>query len=277
MMKQLLYAEFVKIIKQSKTYYALGAIAVIELLIFITAYYQGSTILDLLLNTLRQNFYFEGTLLNGNLILYIVLNSLWFNVPLILMIVTSGLLTDEHKDGTLQTVMLQAVKKWKFILAKYITAALFTLLVIAFMMLSTFALAYAIFGSGDLVVYIGTLNFFEADEAFTRICWAFASGSIAMVFYSTASVTLAIFIKEASKTWIASALFLIITNLLLKADFLPASLNTFFFPKLIDTWQQLFNYKVDWQQVGINNFMLMLYCAAFAALGMLIFQKKDIG
>ncbi|MDT3403483.1 ABC transporter permease [Mucilaginibacter terrae] len=277
MMKQLLYAEFVKIIKQSKTYYALGAIAVIELLIFITAYYQGSTILDLLLNTLRQNFYFEGTLLNGNLILYIVLNSLWFNVPLILMIVTSGLLTDEHKDGTLQTVMLQAVKKWKFILAKYITAALFTLLVIAFMMLSTFALAYTIFGTGDLVVYIGTLNFFEADEAFHRICWAFASGSIAMVFYSTASITLAIFIKEASKTWIASALFLIITNLLLKADFLPAGFNTFFFPKLIDTWQQLFNYKVDWQQVGINNVMLMLYCAAFAGLGMLVFQKKDIG
>ena len=276
-MKQLLYAELLKIVKQSKTYYALAAIAVIELLIFITAYYQGSTILDLLLNTLRQNFYFEGSLLNGNLIMYIVLNSLWFNVPLILMIVTSGLLTDEHKDGTLQTVMLQAVKKWKFILAKYIMAALFTLLVIAFMALTTFALAYAIFGTGDLVVYIGTLNFFEAKEAFNRICWAFASGSIAMVFYSTASITLAIFIKEASKTWIASALFLIITNLLLKADFLPAGVNSFFFPKLIDTWQQLFNYKVDWPQVGINNFMLLLYSAAFAGLGMFIFQKKDIG
>jgi len=276
-MKQLLYAELLKIVKQSKTYYALAAIAVIELLIFITAYYQGSTILDLLLNTLRQNFYFEGSLLNGNLIMYIVLNSLWFNVPLILMIVTSGLLTDEHKDGTLQTVMLQAVKKWKFILAKYIMAALFTLLVIAFMALTTFALAYAIFGTGDLVVYIGTLNFFEAKEAFNRICWAFASGSIAMVFYSTVSITLAIFIKEASKTWIASALFLIITNLLLKADFLPAALNSFFFPKLIDTWQQLFNYKVDWPQVGINNCMLLLYSVAFAGLGMFIFQKKDIG
>ncbi|WP_295769945.1 ABC transporter permease [uncultured Mucilaginibacter sp.] len=277
MIKQLLYAEFIKIVKQSKTYYALVAIAVIELLIFITAYYQGSTILDLLLNTLRQNFYFEGSLLNGNLILYIVLNSLWFNVPLILMIVTSGLLTDEHKDGTLQTVMLQAVNKWKFILAKYITAAIFTLMVIGFMMLSSFALAYAVFGSGDLVVYIGTLNFFEAKEAFNRICWAFASGSIAMIFYSTASITIAIFVKEAAKTWIASALFLIITNLLLKADFLPAGLNSFFFPKLIDTWQQLFNYKIDWQQIGLNNFMLLLYCFGFAALGIFAFRKKDIG
>ena len=84
-MRWLLYAEMLKLVKQSKTYYALAAIFAIQLLIFITAYYQGSAILDLLLNNLRQSFYFEGKLLNGNLIMYIVLNSLWFNVPLILM------------------------------------------------------------------------------------------------------------------------------------------------------------------------------------------------
>ncbi|WP_345949912.1 MULTISPECIES: ABC transporter permease [unclassified Mucilaginibacter] len=276
-MRALLSAEFLKLVKQSKTYYALVAIFVIELLIFITAYYQGSAILDLLLNNLRQSFYFEGTLLNGNLIMYIVLNSLWFNVPLILMIVTSGIVTDEYKDNSVQTVMLQAVKKWKFMLAKYITAAAFTLFVIAVMMMSTFALAYAIFGSGDLVVYIGTLNFFPAKEAFQRICWAFASGSVAMVFYSIVSITLAVCIKEAAKTWIAAALFLIITNLLLKADFIPAQFNLFFFPKLIDTWQQLFNYEADWFKIGLNNLILVLYSVLFAAVGTLIFQKKDIG
>ncbi|MFD1256380.1 ABC transporter permease [Mucilaginibacter terrae] len=276
-MRWLLYAEVLKLIRQSKTYYALAAIFVIQLLIFITAYYQGSTILNLLLNNLRQSFYFEGKLLNGNLIMYIVLNSLWFNVPLILMIVTSGIVTDEYKDGTVQTVMLQAVKKWKFILAKYIIAILFTLLVIAIMMLSTFALAYAIFGTGDLVVYIGTLNFFESADAFRRICWAFASGSLAMVFYGVVSITLAVFIKEAAKTWIAAALFLIITNLLLKVDFGLPVLNNYFFPKLIDTWQQLFNYQTDWFKIGLNNALLLLYCAIFAAAGIFAFHKKDIG
>ncbi|WP_342646046.1 ABC transporter permease [Mucilaginibacter sp. CSA2-8R] len=276
-MRRLLQAELLKILKQSKTYYALGAILLIELLIFITAYYQGSAILDLLLNNLRQSFYFEGTLLNGNLIMYIVLNSLWFNVPLILMIITSGLMTDEYKDGTVQAVMLQAVKKWQFIGAKYITAIVFTVFVIAFMMLSTFALAYAVFGTGDLVVYIGTLNFFEAKEAFRRICWAFASGAIAMVFYSVVSITLAVFIKEAAKTWIAAALFLIVTNLLLKAELGLAGLNNVFFPKLIDTWQQLFYYETDWLKIGVNNALLILYIAAFAAIGIFTFQKKDIG
>jgi ABC-2 type transport system permease protein len=276
-MRLLLSAELLKLIKQSKTYYALGAILVIELLILVTAYFQGSTILDLLLDNLKQSFYFEGTLLNGNLIMYIVLNSLWFNVPLILMIVTSGIVTDEYKDGTMQTVMLQAVKKWKFIAAKYIVAVLFTIVVIALMMLTTFILAYSIFGNGDLVVYLNTLNFFEADDAFRRICWAFASGAVSMVFYCVVSLTLAVFIKEAAKTWIAAALFLIITTLLLKVDFVVPAVNYYFFPKLIDTWQQLFYYVADWKQIIINNAILLLYTVAFAAAGTYVFHKKDIG
>jgi len=276
-MRLLLSAELLKLVKQSKTYYALGSIMVIETLILITAYFQGSTILDLLLDNLKQSFYFEGSLLNGNLIMYIVLNSLWFNVPLILMIVTSGIVTDEYKDGTMQTVMLQAVDKWKFILSKYIIAVLFTLLVIGFMMLSTFILSYSIFGTGDLVVYLNTLNFFEAEDAFHRICWAFASGALTMVFYCVASLTLAIFIKEAAKTWIAAAVFLIITTLLLKVDFVVPLINTYFFPKLIDTWQQLFYYQLDWNQIFINNAILILYTLAFAAAGTYVFHKKDIG
>jgi ABC-2 type transport system permease protein len=276
-MKLLLSAELLKLVKQSKTYYALGSIMLIETLILITAYFQGSTILDLLLDNLKQSFYFEGTLLNGNLIMYIVLNSLWFNVPLILMIVTSGIVTDEYKDGTMQTVMLQAVNKWKVITAKYIIAVLFTLLVIAFMMMTTFMLSYSIFGSGDLVVYINTLNFFEADDAFHRICWAFASGAFTMTFYCVVSMTLAIFIKEAAKTWIAAALFLIITTLLLKVDFVVPMINRYFFPKLIDTWQQLFYYQLDWKQIFINNAILLLYTIAFAAAGTYVFHKKDIG
>lgn len=276
-MRLLLSAELLKLVKQSKTYYALGSIMVIETLILITAYFQGSTILDLLLDNLKQSFYFEGTLLNGNLIMYIVLNSLWFNVPLILMIVTSGIVTDEYKDGTMQTLMLQAVDKWKVITAKYIVAVLFTLLVIGFMMLTTFILSYSIFGSGDLVVYINTLNFFEADDAFHRICWAFASGALTMIFYCVASMTLAIFIREAAKTWIAAALFLIITTLLLKVDFVVPVINTYFFPKLIDTWQQLFYYQLDWNQIFINNAILILYTLLFAAAGTYVFHKKDIG
>jgi len=170
MMLPLLKAELFKLFNESKTWYAIGAVLLIELIILFAAYYQGTTILDLLLDNLKQSFYFEGNLLNGNLLIYIILNSLWFNLPLILMIVSSALITEEYKNGTLKTIMLQAVSKWQLITAKYLTSLIFTLTVLLLLMSTTFALAYSIFGNGDLVVYLGTLNFFPSEEAFKRIC-----------------------------------------------------------------------------------------------------------
>ncbi|MBT0608383.1 ABC transporter permease [Aequorivita echinoideorum] len=273
----LLQCELFKLWKQGKTWYALGAVLLIEIIILISAYLQGATVLELLLDNLRQSFYFEGNLLNGNLILYLVLNSLWFNVPLILMIITSAMITEEYKNGTLQTNLLQAISKVRLIIAKYLAGVIFTVFVLMVLMLSTFGLAYSIFGDGDLVVYLDTLNFFESGEAFKRICFAFCSGALSMLFYSTVSITLGILLKEPAKTWIASAFFLILCSLLLKADFGLGAVEAFLFPKLINSWQQFFQYELDWTQIITNNLLLAVYTILFAALGCYFFNKKDIG
>ncbi len=276
-MKKLLHAELYKLWREGKTWYALAAVGVIESLILITAYYQGAAILELLLDNLRQSFYFNGNLLNGNLLIYIVLNSLWFNLPLILMIVTSSLITDEYKNGTLQTLMLQSVKKWQLITAKYITAFIYTLFVLAILMITTFILAYGIFGNGDLVVYLNTLNFFPAQEAIQRICFAFASGLLSMSFFTTVSVTLGILFKDPAKTWIASALFLVLCSLLLKIDLGLGNYEGLFFPKLTNTWQHFFDYTLNIKRIIINNILLLCYILIAAGAGIFLFNRKDIG
>ncbi|PJE45814.1 MAG: ABC transporter permease [Sediminibacterium sp.] len=276
-MQYLLKAEIYKIFKQSKTYYALGALFSIELLILFSAYYQGTTIIDLLLENLKQKFYFEGTLLNGNLLIYLILNTLWFHLPLILMIVVSGTLTSEYKDRTLQTIMLQPVSKWKYIFSKYLVAIGFTLLVVGLLAASSFGLSYAFFGKGDLVVYLNGLNFFDATDAIKRLQWSFLSGALSMVFFSVASLTIAILFKEATKTWIVSAFFLILSNILLKVDFGDNWFNQLFFAKLNDTWQYFFYYTINWQQVIFNSVLSFAYCMLFMGAGIYWFHKKDIG
>lgn len=276
-MQYLLKAEIYKLFKQSKTYYALGALFSIELLILFSAYYQGTTIIDLLLENLKQKFYFEGTLLNGNLLIYLILNTLWFHLPLILMIVVSGTLTSEYKDRTLQTIMLQPVSKWKYILSKYLVAIGFTLLVVGLLAASSFGLSYVFFGNGDLVVYLNGLNFFDATDAIKRLQWSFLSGALSMVFFSIASLTIAILFKEATKTWIVSAFFLILSNILLKVDFGDNWFNQLFFAKLNDTWQYFFYYTINWEQVIFNSVLSFAYCMLFMGSGIYWFHKKDIG
>ena len=147
-MKQLIIAEIKKLFKQSKTYYAIGCLFLIEAIVLFSAYYQGNNIIDILLENLRKSFYFNGTLLNGNLLVYLILNTLWFNLPLILMITLSGMLTSEYKDRTMQTIFLQPVSKWKFILSKYIVAIMFHILAVLFMAITAFVTFLRYFWQG---------------------------------------------------------------------------------------------------------------------------------
>ncbi len=274
-MIRLLQAELFLIFRQRRTYYGLAAILIIELFIVAGAWYQGNEIIEVLLDNLSRNFYLKGKLLNGHLVMYIVLNGLWFNLPLIIMIIVSGFLTNDYKDKTIQTIMLQSIDKYHYIMMKYLAAVIFTLLVLIFLAATAGILSYSIFGLGDLITYLNNLNFLESDVAFIRIGWAFLAGGVLLIFYSVTSLTLAIIFREMTITWIASALFLIICNLLLKIDFGMA--NHWFFPKLIDTWQYFFYFKIPWESIALNQMMLLAYIVIFWLLGIIIFGKRDIG
>ncbi len=276
-MKSLIKTEIYKLVRQSKTYYALASLLMIEVIILFSAYFQGKNILDILLENLKKSFYFEGSLLNGNLLVYLILNTLWFHLPLILMIIVSGTLTTEYKDRTIQTTLLQPVIKWKFIVSKYLVAIGFTVWVVLFLAITSFLLSYGLFGKGDLIVYINTLNFFSAKDAFIRLQYAFISGALSMVFFSVASLTIAVIFKEATKTWIIAALFLILSNLLLKVDFGNTFFNQLFFAKLNDTWQIFFYFTIDWNIVYLNSVLLIAYTLFFMGIGVWLFHKKDIG
>lgn len=275
-MWQLMRIEWFKLFKQQRTYWALAAILIIEGSVLVGAYFQGTEIIELLLENLRKSFYFKGKLLNGNLMIYLLLNTLWFHLPLILMILVSGMMTTEYKDKTLQATFLQPVKKESFILSKYLVALQLTILVLAFLALTSVLLSNMLFGQGDLIVYLESLNFFTNEEAKERILFAFISGGFSMLFYTVVSMTLAIIIKEATATWIAATFFLVFTNLLLKIDLNSTFLNQWAYVKLIDSWQYFFYPEVEWEQVSFNTVLLFIYTVATALFGSYLFIKKDL-
>jgi ABC-2 type transport system permease protein len=241
----------------------------------VTAYYQGKYILDTLLSTLQESFIFEGELLNGNLIIYIILNSLWFHVPLILMIVVSGMLSAEFKDGTIQSVLLQSVKRRDFIISKYLTAVLFTLLVLLLLAVSTIAASYLIFGQGDLIVYFESLNIFSQADAQIRIIGAFITGTNTMVFYSVVAMTLAVLFRDPAKVWILAGLFLILSTLLSKIDFGPV-MNEVLFVKHLDTCQYFFFYSLDLRTIVVKSLILLAYSAVITIVGVKLFLKQEL-
>ena len=90
-------------------------------------------------------------------------------------------------------------------------------------------------------------------------------------------MTFAVILKESFKTWIVAALFLIVSTLLLKIDLGNEVLNQIAFFKLNVTWQYFFSQAIDWKVVIINSTLLGLYTLVIMFIGLLLFQKKDIG
>ncbi len=265
-----------RLLRQSRTYYALAGVMLIEAAVLLSAYYQGNQIIDILLSQLRESFYFEGTLVNGNLITYLILNSMWFHLPLILMIVVSGLLTSEYKDRTLLTAMMQPVSKVRYLSSKYLVGILFSVIIVLLLLVTSLGFSYVIFGRGDLVVLLDGLNFYEQPDAFLRIVLAFAAGTFSMVFYSVTSLTLAVIFKDITITWIVSVLFIVISNLLMKIDFGSEFLNNVFYFKLNQSWQFFFYPDIPWSQIILKTSLIVLYTTLMALLGIFLFKTKDI-
>ena len=268
--------ESFRLLRQSRTYYALAGVVLIEVVVLLSAYYQGNEIIEILLSQLRESFYFEGTLVNGNLITYLILNSMWFHLPLILMIVVSGLLTSEYKDRTLITVMMQPVSKVRYLLSKYLVGILFSVALVLLLLVTSLGFSYLIFGKGDLVVLLNGLNFYTQSDAFLRILLAFAAGAFSMVFYAVTSLTLAVILKDVTKTWIVCVLFIVISNVLMKIDFGSELLNNLFYFKLNQSWQFFFYPDIPWYQILMKTSLTVFYTTLVALLGLFIFKTKDI-
>jgi ABC-2 type transport system permease protein len=191
--------------------------------------------------------------------------------------VVSGLLTSEYKDRTLLTAMMQPVSKTSYLLSKYILGILFTLGIVLLLLTTSLLLGYGLFGTGDLAVLLGGLNFYEHESALMRISLAFGIGAISMVFYSVTSLTLAVIFRDVTKTWILSVLFIVVSNLLMKVDFGSAFLNQILFFKLNQSWQYFFYPEIPWSEILQNSLLLVIYCIITAGLGLVIFKRKDLG
>lgn len=276
MSSTLIRTEWYKLFRQSRTWYALGALFLLQVVLLLNAWYQGGAILDMFLENLKQSFHFQGELLNGHLLVYLVLNTMWFHLPLILMIVVSGMLTTETETGTLRTIMMTGISKVRYILSKFFVAVLFTVLVVLLVAVTSGVLSYLFFGTGDLFVFHGALNFFESGEAFLRLSFAFLAGVFSMVFFAVASLLLAVIFRETVKTWIVATFFLIVCNLLLQMQLGVGWVKKLFFVNLNDTWQMFFEYDIPWMDILWNLLFLGGYIMIMVAFGVWWFKRSDI-
>ena len=110
---------------RGRSYIGIIAVIIILLLIEVGLMLDGQALLDTFINNLRESFFLQGNLLNGYLVTYFALNTLWIHIPILIVIVTGDLVSGEAAAGTYRMYLTRPVSRGTVITAKFITGMIY--------------------------------------------------------------------------------------------------------------------------------------------------------
>ena len=167
------YNEFIKIAAKPRSYIGVGAITLIVGIILFAMKVDGMDFISFVTQPFEQSLSFEGNILNGNLIAFIILQMLIIHVPLLIALVTGDLVSGEGAMGTIRLLLTKPISRTKILFSKYIAGAAYTFIILLWLCFMALIVGKWLFGTGDLLVLNsdGLIVLQEHDLA-----WRFAAG-----------------------------------------------------------------------------------------------------
>ncbi len=276
-MLRLIRLEFSKLYSRGLTYIGFGAIFMIVMIIHAGMYAEGRKLLDLLVSNLSDVFVFQGDLINVYTVSYIILNSLWIHIPILVAIVSGDMLSGEAGRGTFRLLLTRPISRLGLVTAKYITAQIYTAMLVIFLMLLSLGLGRLFYQTGDMIVLLNTINIFSESDVLWRFLSAFAYGMMSMWVVSG----LAFMFSGLSNNSLSSVLstmaviivFSIISNFSIG---IFEIIKPYLFTTYLSGWMLFFDHPVDWSKVAFYAFVIIVHITAFFIATLFLFRKKDI-
>lgn len=200
-----------------------------------------------------------------------LLSSMQFLLPLLVAIISAELLGLEMHYGTLPTVLLRPVTRSQWLLAKIFVVALLPFLLLAFFfavsLLAGAPLGFGPFVGGTGVGSSGLLGtgVMAPGAALGELLRAYAVAACSLVPISLLAILFTVLFMNASAGALATLSVLIVTQLLVVFPWLEPYLLT----------AQLSAYVAPSAGLGWTLALIALYCAIFAAVAVVVFERKD--
>ncbi len=273
----LIKIELFKIFKKGRTYIGFGAIFLIIAAIQAGIHFEGQNLFDFVMQQLDKNFQFEGNVINGYLITYLVLNTLWIHVPILVALVAGDLIAGEANSGTFRLLMTRPISRTKLLIAKFLAGWTYTVLLILFMILIGMGGGLLFFGKGDLMVFKESINFFSAHELPWRFFAAFAYGTLSMTVVASLAFMLSAFADNSIGPIIGTVAIIIGITIISTIGFsLMQPINPWLFTSYLPGWQSFFEFELDKAKIIRSVFVQVAYLVLFLGVAFYHFRKKDI-
>ena len=289
-MWKLFNIEVYKIFMRPRTYIAFAAITALIVIIQIGLYVDGESYMSFLLSGLEDSFEFQGKILNGYLVCYILLQLLLVHIPLLIALIAADMISGEANMGTLRLLISKPISKTSFMMGKFLAASFYTLLLLVWIAFLAIAVSTWIFGTGDLIVlknaYVVQI---AQDDIFWRYTGAFAFALLAMLSVTALSFFLSVFAENSIGPIVATMSIIIFFTIMSTLSIpLFQHVQPYLFTTHMVNWKEFFDEKLDTsdnvikgsiqnvQQLYHSAIVLGIYIVVFVSGAILFFKQKDI-
>lgn len=277
MMVLLIKNELIKISSKWRSYIGFIALAVLMPLVMWGFSVGGSEIHDDMTSQLQDSFIVVGSVFNGFLATYLVMNFLWVHIPFLVTLVAGDVVAGEGAAGTFRIYLTRPVSRFKIMLSKLMATYLYTLALIGFFALMSLGLGSVWLGTGDLVVFDEGILILSAEMAWARFALAFLFAAVALFVVASLCFMFSAMVNNGIGPVIGSMAIVIIG---LAVATIPLDLfekvSPYLFTDYIDIWNLAFQDPLQWNDIGKSLLILGLYTLAFSGIGFTVFMRKDI-
>lgn len=274
----ILKIELFKIFKRPRTYISFVAISAIVLLIQLALYLDGDTYVQFMLQSINETFDVNGSIMNGYLICYVVLQLLLIHVPLLIILVGADMTAGEANMGTLRLITSRPVSRFQLMMGKFIATAIYTLILLLWMAFLALLVSVLVFGTGDMLIFKSEqVVILRKADILWRYVAAFGFAAIAMLTVASLAFLLSIFAENSIGPIVATMSVIIVATILTTMD-LPLfnAMAPFLFTSHMLGWKGFFDDPVNYEAIFRSAAILIFHIFLFIGASIIIFKRKDI-
>jgi ABC-2 type transport system permease protein len=282
--------ELFKIYKRPRTYIAFGAIAALILVIQMGLKIDGEAYAAFLMKDINDTLTVDGKVLNGYLICYILLQLLLVHVPLLVALIAADMLSGEANLGTLRLLFTTPYSRTQWVLAKFVAASLYTILLLIWLAFLALFLSMWIFGTDDLFLMKSNyVVLIQEQDVFWRYLGAFVFASFSLLTVAALGFLMSSLANNSIGPIVATISAIVFFTILSTLNIpLFNIVKPYLFTTHMNNWKEFFDIQVNDSNDAITGsilnvakiknsiLILAVHIGLFVGASIWIMKKKDI-
>jgi ABC-2 type transport system permease protein len=273
-----IYNEFIKILAKPRSYIGIGALTLLICIILFAMKADGSSFISFVTSSFEQTLSFNGTILNGNLIAFIILQMLIVHIPLLVALVTGDLISGEAAMGTVRMLATKPISRTKIVLSKFIAGAVYTFILTLWLIFLSLFVSKFIFGSGDLIVLNSEgLVILKEQDILWRYGLSFIVAFLSLLTVSSVSICFSAFAENSIGPIVSTMAVIILFTIIGSMEVsVFQNIKPFLFTTHMASWRSFFEDPVPYSKILNSIIILVVHNVLLVSIAVIKFNKKDI-